>query len=515
MGGAKNCPETPRQKMIGMMYLVLTAMLALNVSTDILNGFKLVDDSLHSSLEATERRSQVLMDDFKALNDMNPGKNQEWYDKAVELTQKSDSLFDYIKDFKYQIALLADGKKADPEAREIEGNSNLDVTWQYAGDKKDGNGGNGIILKQKLDEYRNYLIELSGGTKKDEFEKIFATNPGVNHDGNPIPWENTIFEGMPVGASVTILTKLQNDIRSAESEMIQYIKGQTDASDFRVNKLEAFVIPNSKYVIRGSKYSAQIVLAAVDSTQVPAYYINAQRINDEGIYEVLATGLGARQYTGEIVLPKNDGSSLRIPFAGDYSVGEPSVTISNTDLNIMYRDYENKFSISVPGVSNDKVKVNVTGASASQRGGMWIIKPNSGREVTISVQAQLEEGHWQPMGSQTYRVKELPKPGAYFKSGATEYQEGKITRSALLNKDATVIASYGPDGLLDLKYTITSFQLQTSMGYSQSNSNKFTPQQISQLSKLKQGAVVNIVDIRAQGPEGKVVRLRGIPLTLN
>ena len=146
MGGAKNCPETPRQKMIGMMYLVLTAMLALNVSTDILNGFKLVDDSLHSSLEATERRSQVLMDDFKALNDMNPEKNQEWYDKAVELTQKSDSLFDYIKDFKYQIALLADGKKADPEAREIEGNSNLDVTWQYAGDKKDGNGGNGIIL---------------------------------------------------------------------------------------------------------------------------------------------------------------------------------------------------------------------------------------------------------------------------------------------------------------------------------------------------------------------------------
>lgn len=511
MGGAKNCPETPRQKMIGMMYLVLTAMLALNVSTDILNGFKLVDDSLYSSLEAIERRSQVLMDDFKAANDLNPEKNQKWYNLAIELTQKSDSLYNYIKDFKYQIAVLADGKdKADLEARNIVGNSNLDVTGEYAIVK-----GNGAILKKKLEDYRDFLIEISQGAKKEELETIFATNPGVNHDGNPISWESTIFEGMPVGASVTILTKIQNDIRSAECEMIQYIKGQTDASDFRVNKLEALVIPNSKYVIRGSKYSAQIVLAAVDSTQVPTYYVNDQRINDEGLYEVSATGLGARQYKGEIVLPKRDGSSIRIPFVGDYSVGEPSVTISNTDLNIMYRDYENKFSISVPGVSNDKVKVNVTGASASQRGGMWIIKPNSGREVTISVQAQLEEGRWQPMGSQTYRVKELPKPGAYFKSGATEYQEGKITRSALLNKDATVIASYGPDGLLDLKYTITSFQLQTSMGYSQSNSNKFTPQQISQLSKLKQGAVVNIVDIRAQGPEGKVVRLRGIPLTLN
>lgn len=492
------------------MYLVLTAMLALNVSTDILNGFKLVDDSLYASLDATERRSNGMMADFKALNDQNPEKNQVWYDLALQLTQKSDSLYDYIKDFKYNIALLADGKKADPEARDIEGVSNLDVTGQYAIVE-----GNGAILKQKLEEYRDFLIEISGGLKKEEFETVFATNTGVNTDGDPISWESTIFEGMPVGASITILTKIQNDVRSAESEMIQYIKGQTDASDFRVNKLEAFVVPNSKYVIRGAKYTAQIVLAAVDSTQTPTYYIENNRINDDGLYEVVATGLGRYQYNGEIVLPKNDGTNLRVPFSGDYSVGEPSVTISNTDLNIMYRDYENKFSISVPGVSNDKVKVDASGATIAQRGGIWIVKPNSGKEVTISVQAQLEEGKWQAMGSQTYRVKELPKPGAYFKSGATEYQEGRITRSALLNKDATVIASYGPEGLLDLKYTITSFQLQTSMGYSQSNSNKFTQQQISQLSKLKQGAVVNIVDIRAKGPEGKTVRLRGIPLTLN
>ena len=140
MGGAKNCPETPRQKMIGMMYLVLTAMLALNVSTDILNGFTLVDDSLHSSIEASVTRNEKLYRDFKEATDQNPEKMQEWYDDAIELKHRADSLWNYIQDFKTQIAILADGQKKVAEreqltgdgARNIEGNSNLDVTAQYA-----------------------------------------------------------------------------------------------------------------------------------------------------------------------------------------------------------------------------------------------------------------------------------------------------------------------------------------------------------------------------------------------
>ena len=112
MGGAKNCPETPRQKMIGMMYLVLTAMLALNVSTDILNGFTLVDKSLHSSIAASDTRNAKLYNDFKAANADNPEKTQEWFDKAIEVQKRADSLFNYIQDFKEHIAILADGNTA-------------------------------------------------------------------------------------------------------------------------------------------------------------------------------------------------------------------------------------------------------------------------------------------------------------------------------------------------------------------------------------------------------------------
>lgn len=519
MGGAKNCPETPRQKMIGMMYLVLTAMLALNVSTDILNGFKLVDDSLHKTIEASQIRNANQYDNFEYMYQQNPVKMQDEWEHAQVLREKSDSLFNYIQNFKYQIAVLADGaKKADPEARQITGNSNLDVTGQYALVQFDPETGktNGETLKDKIIDYRLFLESVArDSTLLTTIEQTFATPMGHTHDGDEISWENSVFEGMPVGASVTILTKLQNDIRNTESEMIQYLKGQSDASDFRVNSLQALVVPVSNYVMKGGRYRAQIVLSAVDSTKKPVYYVGSNQLGEDGIYEVGCGSTGAFKYSGELRLPRRDGSEIRLPFESAYSVGEPSVTISNTDLNIMYRDYANKFAISVPGISNDKIKVNVTGASCSQQGKFWVIKPGAqSKQVTITVQANLND-KWTPMGEQVYRVKELPKPGAYFKSGSAEYAEGAIPRNSLLRQDATVIASYGPEGLLNLNFTITSFTLQTPSGSSQSKGDHFTRQQLDQLGKLKQGSVVNIIDIHAKGPEGKEIRLRGIPLMLN
>ena len=522
MGGAKNCPETPRQKMIGMMYLVLTAMLALNVSTDILNGFTLVDDSLHSSMEASDNRNKKLYRDFKEATDQNPEKMQEWYNDAIELKHRADSLWNYIQDFKTQIAILADGQKKVAErkqltgdgARNIEGNSNLDVTAQYAIVQ-----GNGTILKEMVAMYRDYITELADGDAelRNEFSKVFSTDKGWNaHEQDSCDWEVAIFDGMPVGASITILTKMQNDVRTTESEMIQYLMDRTDAGDLRVNKLNAYIIPKSDYVIRGGKYSAQIILAAVDSTQRPEYYVEGQRINDQGLYEVVANSVGLRKFKGQIAyLNPSLGEMEYLPFESEYTVGEPSVTISNNDLNIMYRGYNNQFSISVPGVSNEKIKVDVSGASVSRNGGLWIIKPgDASKKVTITVSAELE-GRMQPMGSREYRVKALPKPGAYFKSGETEYQDGNIARGALLNPNATVIASYGPDGLLDLPFKITSFKVNINGVITEAKGDRFTKDQLTRLGKLKKGAIVVITDIRAKGPDGKDTRLSPIPLSLN
>ena len=522
MGGAKNCPETPRQKMIGMMYLVLTAMLALNVSTDILNGFTLVDNSLHSSIAASDTRNTKLYNDFTAAYKDNPEKTQEWYEKASEVQRRADSLFNYIQDFKEHIAILADSKKKVDELKaqgidptmHIEGNSNLDVTAQYAIVQ-----GNGIILKQMVAYYRDYAAELADTDPelRDAILQNLATERGWNaHEKDSCDWEVAVFEGMPVGASVTILTKMQNDVRTTEGQVIQYLMDRTDAGDLRVNKLNAYVIPNSNYVIRGGKYSAQIILAAIDSTQRPEYYIEGQRINDHGIYEVAATGVGLKKYSGWIAYQNpSTGEMENLPFHSEYSVGEPAVTISNNDLNIMYRGYENKFSISVPGVANDKVKVNVSGASVHQSSGVWVIKPGDGSKVvTISVMAELD-GKMQPMGSKEYRVKALPDPQAYFSARDKEYSSGNIAPSTLTHSSGIVTASYGPDGLLDLPFKVTSFRAIINGMTTQSSGNKFTKDQINQIGKLKKGGMVVLQDIRAVGPGGQEKRLAPLVLTLN
>ena len=515
MGGAKNCPETPRQRMIGMMYLVLTAMLALNVSTDVLKAFKLVDDSLHSTLETTSGRNQQMMSQFLASRDDNPEKNGPWYDKAAELTRRSDSLFNYIQNFKYQIAVATDGaSKADPEARVIQGNDNRDAATHYAlPDKAEKPG---VELKQLIEEYRAYLIELDP-KKEQEFNTIFDTSDKIESGDKMISWEYQMFHDMPSGAAVVLLTKLQNDIRNAQNVTIQYLRNQTDAGDLRVNKLSAYVIPDSKYVIRGGKYKAKIILAAIDSTQTPEYFVEGQRINSQGIYEVAASSVGTKKFSGwiEYVNPAT-GESDQLLFKEEYSVGEPAVTISNTELNLMYRGHDNKFAISVPGISNDKLKINVNGASVRQQNGLWIIKPNNNvKTVTIAVMAELD-GKMQSMGTKEYNVKPLPKPSAFLKYGDTEYDgNGGIPRNALISPQSTIIASYGPDGLLDLNFKVVSFKANINGVFTESQGNKFSRDQLSRIEKLKKGATVTITDIRAESPSGERVPMNALPLMLN
>ena len=132
MSGAKNCTETPRQRMIGMMYLVLPAMLALNVSSEILNGFGLVDSSLRNTIASSDVRSRDMYQDFQIMYEKNPAKVKEWLDKATEVQKKSNELDSFIKNFKYEILKISDGKKADKEAINIINKENIDATVEYA-----------------------------------------------------------------------------------------------------------------------------------------------------------------------------------------------------------------------------------------------------------------------------------------------------------------------------------------------------------------------------------------------
>ena len=502
MSGAKNCPETPRQKMIGMMYLVLTAMLALNVSSEILNGFSMVDNSLHKTIESSDIRNKGLYDDFRYLSTQNPAKVHDWLEKAMEVKKRSDEVFNYIQSFKVQLVKLTDKKEANDSAlvTQIVAKDNLDKSAEYG-----ITDGNGNILQKKIEDYRDFLVKLSekNPSKQEMYKSIFSTKK--TKDGKS--WQIAMFEGMPVSAVVTILTKYQSDVRTSEAEIVQYLKNQTDAMDFRVNKITALVVPNTRYVIRGGRYTAQIVLSAIDSTKTPSYYVGTTALRN-GFYEVNCGKTGSFTYTGLIKLPGNDGTIRTYPFKSDYIVGEPSATLSNEDLNVVYRGIDNKFGISVPGVASENVSVRVGGGTVQKSGGKFIIRPTQDGEINIAVYAKID-GKELPMGGGTYRVKYLPNPTSYLQysdAGGVPrlIQDGTLTKRILKSDGVSVIASYGQDELIKANFTVTSFSMVTVIRSLNSNGSRFTPQMLSVIDQLEGGDLLTLKNIKAVGPDGKV-----------
>lgn len=510
MAGTKNCPETPRQRMIGMMYLVLIALMALNVSSEILNGFKLVDDSLHTSTLSIEEQNAVLYREFDLMYENNPQKVGEWLEKAKIVQKEADDLYNYIHNFKVEILKLADKDKADTiEARKIFKKEDLNIPTNYA-----LNQGNGIKLKERIEHFRQLMQTIVNGNFGDHemIQSIFYTG-----DINNKTWEVATFENMPVSAVITILSKYQNDIRNTESKIIQHLKGSTDEGDIRVNKFDAFVVAESNYVMEGQEYRAKILLAAVDTTKVPTVYVNDNKLTGN-TYIVPATRLGEHAYSGYIELPDNVGGSQKFNFSGQYNVSRPSAIISNDDLNILYRGFDNNISISAPGIATDKLSIQVKGGTATRKGiGKYVIKPTA-NSVEVTVMGNIS-GRRINMGSNTYRVRQLPDPKPYaaykdINGNLKSVFDGSVHGPTFVAGHPTVTAGYGEDALVQANFSVKSFSIRIGRrSYSSSGSN-FSAEQMNVIKNLPSGTPIIIQRIMAVGPDGLERNLSAIAIEI-
>lgn len=499
--------ETARQKMIGMMYLVLTAMLALNVSSSVLDGFTLVDNSLHKSIESSETRNKALYNEIQYLYNKNPDLIGACYDNANLVKKKSQDLYKYIEGFKVQIVKMADQKVANDSAyvKHLLAKDNMDAASEFAVTK-----GNGKKLKQKIEDYRNFLIDLSAGypEKQKRYKDIFAT--GNILDGKP--WVLALFEMMPAAAVITILTKFQNDIRSSETEIFQILQAQNDAMGYHVNKMNALVIANSHYVVRGGKYSAQFMLSASDTTKIPEYFVGSTSVPN-GLYEVNCTKPGLFTYSGQVKLTGSDGAIRSYPFQSDYIVGEQSATFTNDDLNILYRGIDNKFSITVPGIAPENISARSSGGIVQKVGSNFSIRVNQDGNINIVAFANIK-GKDQPIGDGSFRIKYLPDPKSYLRytdaGGITRLvQDATLTKRLLKADGVTLVASYGQDQLIRANFTITSFTMLTVFGSVNADGSHFNAKQLSDIDKLESGGILTLKNIKALGPDGKI-RLLGL-----
>ncbi|MGN0221764.1 MAG: gliding motility protein GldM, partial [Prevotella sp.] len=321
----KKRPVSPRQKMINLMYVVLMAMLALNVSTEVLNGFSIVEESLNRTTDNALKENQVIYDDFEAQLKANPTKVKIWFDKAQQVRTLCDSLYNFAGELKLAIVKEADGEDAD--VKNIRNKEDLEAANQVM--LAPGRG-RGEALYQAINNFRTRILTMVPDPARRE---IISSNLSTEIPKNAVAmgknWQEYMFEDMPVAAAVTLLSKLQSDVRYAEGEVLHSLVANIDMKDIRVNSLNAFVIPNSQTIVRGDRFSARIVMAAVDTTQVPDIYIGNRKMDlKDGLYETVCGRTGDFTLSGFIETTNGGGQKLRRDFEQKYTVVDPSATVS-------------------------------------------------------------------------------------------------------------------------------------------------------------------------------------------
>ena len=526
---------SPRQKMIGMMYLILTAMLALNVSKEAVDAFKKVDKSLTLTISNYAIKNDLIYKEFDRAAAENPVKAGKFKTTAYEVKQRADESFNFIQDLKIEIISKAE---RDPslaiKGREVivDGIKRIDDTnipsEILIGSNESGKAND---LKAVINEYREFLVSVLEGknpTAENALRTSLNTDDGHDPDGQPNKWENLTFQTLPLVAVITILSKMQVDVRNAETEVLNYLYSQIDAASFKFNKLDAIVIPDANYVTLGSTYSAKVFVSATDTTQKPKIIVNNQELpideSGKGIYTVRPGSTGLKPWGGVITIKAPDGSDRTYNFKSSFSVGEANVVVSPTAMNIMYTGIPNPIDVSVPGVGADKIRIRVvngtftTGKVKNSRGenfrGNWAVKPNQvGQNVQIYVTAE-SSGGGKPAqyGPIDFRVKPLPKPEARFAG----VNSGKVSRNtALAQKGVFAVL---PDFDFDLQWEVTSFSLlfQDKLGdYEKPSSSSFlTPDQKEIINRLTRGRYLTIKDIKAKGPDGKTNDLAPILLQI-
>jgi len=494
--------------MINLMYIVLTAMLALNVSSDVLNGFSQVQAGLQKTTDNLSAKNAAQYVYLKQLYDDNPQKVGPWFAAGTDVHNRADSLYAAIETLKVEIARQADGPQGD--YRNLINNDDLEASaaWMLNPVSR-----RGMKLRTAIDAYREYVVTyISDTAKRKAVEQLLSTKVR-NPKGTvgPVSWEQINFENMPVIASVTFLTHLQTNLRQAESEAMTSIINSIDMGDMRVNSLSAYVIPQSTMIMQGGRYSADIVLAAVDTTKRPRVFVGGREVPG-GKYEFTPGSTGTFDYSGFIEVLKADGSMQKFPFKSSYTVIEPMATISPTMMNVLYAGIDNPISISAPGVPMSAINASITNGSLTRSGDHWVARSSSvGAEAKITVSATLE-GRTMQLGSMTFRVRKLPDPLPFIAykdaQGNTQHYKGtprRLSKAALMSSSGLGAAL--DDGVLNITYQVVSFSTTffDSMGNAipeNSAGHSFSPRQIEQFKRLKVGKAFFISNIKAKGPDG-------------
>ncbi len=511
--------------MINMMYLVLTALLALNVSAEILNAFILIDDSLVKTTKNLETKNNAVYDKFEVFmqDPASAAKAKEWKERADKVKVTTDELLKFIKDKKLEIVLAAESVTKPYEENGVAGIQ-----------KKDDNNtpaeimilkGGGKEFKDKINKHKADLTKLiqeaikgkkaeivqNGESIIKTLDAIFDTKDIVGNGGQVIPWESANFEHMPLAAVITIFDKFATDIRNVESDVINFCIAQVDAGTWKFNKIEAIVNSPTNYVMVGGEYKAEVFIAASDSTQAPSILVGGRRIkveNGKGMYSGGTGSPGEKSWGGVIRLQSPvTGDTVEYAFKSQYQVVVPGISVSPTKMNVFYAGVDNPVDVTASGVPAELIKVSMSGGgSIIKSGNGYIVRvKKSGGTVKVNVTADGKN-----LGTKVFRCKRVPDPVATIGGQS----EGAMNRSKITSYGS--IRATMKDFDFDLKFNITGYTILITVGgfdeMVKVKGSKFTPQVKQLIKKAKKNSRIIFEGIKAKGPDGTTRKLNNIVL---
>ncbi|MDP4276708.1 MAG: gliding motility protein GldM [Bacteroidota bacterium] len=519
--------ETPRQKLISMMYLVLTAMLALNVSREVINGYSAVNDSvLSTNQNLVQQRSNVLAN-FKKEYALNEIEVKPFLEKAKVAIRLSAEMSSYIANLRDELISVTE-RIPLAEARRtsfgsLKKKDNYTIPTNYLiGSLEDGSAGKAQELKQKMMTYRRQMMALISPKYRKQLKLGFETDDRYfDENGKTQSWAFHYFYDIPLAADVTILNKFISEVSNAELEVVNDLLNESIAEDFKYDRIEAKVLPKSNYLFTGDQYEAEVIVAAYDTSHSPSPSVfvargidslpvsqrsKATRIaRDHGRLKlkIPATGAGLQKYAGFVSVPTNSGRERTYHFSGEYFVAQPSMTVSATNMNVLYIGVNNPLSISVPGIPKEAISPAISAGTLRQNrsNGGWIATVPAGcQQATIAVSARIN-GTMRRIGTEVFRVKKLPDPDPYIIGNKDEY----VSRNNLIAA-GKIIARMPADFEFDYSFQVVSFKMSMQRGFNvyhyDAQGEKLTAEMIQQIKKTNRGQVIIFEDIVVRGPEG-------------
>ena len=510
MAGQK---QSPRQKMINLMYLVFICMLALNMSKEVLAAFGLMNEKLETSNVKTTANNNEFLASLETKASEDDVKYGEIYQKANKIKQLSQSYYDYLEGLKNEMTKSV----TDPKDYQVMDKSDFLDQRFFEGENL---GRDGKEFMKRINDYRVKVSELVPQNMKSTVLARFAVGDQngkeQKRDGTKQNWLNYHYEGFPLIASLTKLTALQSDIKSTEEDALKSMFTGELTSQVSLTNFSTSLSASKSAFYSGEKYNGKIVISKTDNSSTPVraeLTLDGRKLSEGRDYKLEAGGVkmligagrpGDHQIKGKLFF-KQDGVEIPVDVNNSFAtITKPSSALIAADkMNVVYRGVANPMSISIPGIPNNKIKASAAGLRLVS-GSKYVMNPGQGRTVTIKASGILPDG--QNVSSRSeFRIKDIPRPAGTIRG---EFGGIKMPRK---NLEISTVGAMLEDFVFDLNLKVSGFKFKVpGQPTVNVNGSKLDGRAKSALKRAKRGDAIQIFDIRAYITNNKSYKLKKV-----